>query len=125
MISPKDRFKIRVTVFRLLFTPASVSRVSAMLSFSSKKNREKEKEKEREKERERVSAKPYRFLPDSTQRGALCWQVVLEDSGQSALVDCFLAISADSLVLIEERTCEIVFVTPCASILGWATQGNR
>lgn len=80
----------------------------SMLSFSSKK-----------KERWRP-----RFLPDATQRGAICWQVSLDDSSRAALVDCFLAISADSLVLIEEATREIAFVTPCKSILGWSTQAN-
>ncbi len=86
-----------------------------MLSFSSKKSKDKD----------RAAARPARFLPDATQRGALCWQVVLEDSGQSALVDCFLAISADSVVLVEERSREVVFVTPCSSVLGWAANGNR
>ncbi|XP_068085355.1 signal-induced proliferation-associated 1-like protein 2 isoform X3 [Anabrus simplex] len=80
----------------------------SMLSFHSKK-----------KER----ARP-RFLPDASQRGAILWQVVLDDSGQSALVDCFLGISTDTMVLIEERSREIVFVTPCKSILGWSAQTN-
>ncbi|XP_034256071.1 signal-induced proliferation-associated 1-like protein 2 isoform X2 [Thrips palmi] len=88
----------------------------SMLSFSSKKSKDKDKD--------RALARPPRFLPDATQRGALCWQVVLEDSGQSALVDCFLAISADSVVLVEERSREIVFVSPCSSVLGWAATGN-
>jgi hypothetical protein len=80
-----------------------------MLSFSSKK-----------KERWRP-----RFLPDATQRGAICWQVLLDDSSQSTFVDCFLAISSDSIVLIEEASREIVFVTPCKSVLGWTTNTNR
>lgn len=80
-----------------------------MLSFSSKK-----------KDR----ARP-RFQADATQRGAVSWQVVLEDSGLSQLVDCFLGISTDSLVLIEESTREIVMVTPCKSILGWFIHSNR
>ena len=82
---------------------------AAMLSFSSKK-----------KERTRP-----KFQADATQRGAICWQVVLEDSGQSQLVDCFLGISTDSLVLIEERSREIVMVTPCKAILGWFIHSNR
>uniref|UniRef100_A0A0A9ZCU3 Signal-induced proliferation-associated 1-like protein 2 n=1 Tax=Lygus hesperus TaxID=30085 RepID=A0A0A9ZCU3_LYGHE len=80
----------------------------SMLSFSSKK-----------KERWRP-----RFLPDEAQCGAVCWQVVLDDCSQSTLVECFLAISSDSLVLIEETTREIIFVTPCKSILGWSTNTN-
>lgn len=79
-----------------------------MLSFSTKK-----------KER----ARP-KFQADATQRGAICWQVVLEDSGQSQLVDCFLGISTDSLVLMEERSREIVMVTPCQAILGWFIHSN-
>lgn len=79
-----------------------------MLSFSSKK-------------KERVKPK---FHFDVNQRGAICWQVVLEDSGQSQLVDCFLGISTDSFVLVEERSREIVMVTPCQAILGWFIHSN-
>nr|CAD7263867.1 unnamed protein product [Timema shepardi] len=81
----------------------------SIMSFSSKK-----------KER---SSRP-RFIPDATQRGAICWQVVLDDSGQSTLVDCFLGIATDTVVLIEERSRQIVFVAPCKAILGWYTQTN-
>lgn len=89
-------------------TLVETSQKFSMLSFSSKK-----------KER----ARP-RFQADATQRGAICWQVVLEDSGLSQLVDCFLGISTDSLVLIEESSREIVMVTPCKSILGWFIHSN-
>jgi signal-induced proliferation-associated 1 like protein 1 len=82
--------------------------VAAIMSFSSKK-------------KERVRP---RFLPGALQRGAISWQVVLDDSGQAALVDCYLGISTDTLVLIEERSREIVFVMPCKAILGWFTQTN-
>ena len=59
------------------------------------------------------------------QRGAVVWQVVLDDSGQASRVDCLLAISADTLVLIEEHSREIVFVSPCKAVLGWAANTNR
>lgn len=61
-----------------------------------------------------------RFIPDISQRGAILWQVLLEDSGQSQRIECFLGISADTLVLIEELSRQIVFVAPCKSILGWS-----
>ncbi|PSN31880.1 hypothetical protein C0J52_19690 [Blattella germanica] len=80
----------------------------SIMSFSSKK-------------KERIRP---RFLPDALQRGAISWQVVLDDSGQAALVDCYLGISTDTLVLIEERSREIVFVMPCKAILGWSAQTN-
>ncbi|KYB27859.1 Signal-induced proliferation-associated 1-like protein 2 [Tribolium castaneum] len=65
-----------------------------------------------------------RFIPDACQRGAILWQVLLDDSGQSQRIECFLGISTDSLVLIEETSKQIVFVTPCKSILGWSTLSN-
>ncbi|GJQ65090.1 hypothetical protein Trydic_g7238 [Trypoxylus dichotomus] len=63
-----------------------------------------------------------RFIPDACQRGAILWQVLLDDSGQSQRIECLLGISVDTLVLIEEQTKQIVFVTPCKSILGWSIQ---
>uniref|UniRef100_A0A182NUV3 Rap-GAP domain-containing protein n=1 Tax=Anopheles dirus TaxID=7168 RepID=A0A182NUV3_9DIPT len=74
------------------------------------------------KKRERPT-KP-RFSGDLSQRGAFCWQVVLHDSGQSTHVDCFLGISAETFVLIEECTRQPIFVTPCRAILGWSTSQN-
>ncbi|XP_030745763.1 signal-induced proliferation-associated 1-like protein 1 isoform X1 [Sitophilus oryzae] len=65
-----------------------------------------------------------RFIPDLCQRGAILWQVLLDDSGQGQQVECFLGISSDTFVLIEEQTRQIVFVTPCKSILGWSPQTN-
>lgn len=65
-----------------------------------------------------------RFSGDACQRGAFCWQVVLHDSGLSTQVDCFLGISAESFVLIEESTRQIIFVAPNRAILGWSTNGN-
>lgn len=65
-----------------------------------------------------------RFNGDACQRGAFCWQVVLDDSSLSAQVDCFLGISSESFVLIEEGTHQIIFVIPNRSILGWSTSGN-
>lgn len=64
-----------------------------------------------------------RFNGDITQRGAFCWQVVLHDTGQATTVDCFLGISAETFVLIEECSRQIVFVTPCKAVLGWSTSG--
>lgn len=77
-----------------------------MLSFSSKK---------------KTAARP-RLSCDASQRGAICWQVILEDSSQNT--DCYLGISVDTIVLIEEHSRQIVFVTPCISVLGWHAQTN-
>lgn len=73
--------------------------------------------------KKKEKAKP-RFSGDAVQRAAFCWQVVLQDSGLSTAVDCFLGISADTFVLIEECSRQIVFVTPTKAVLGWSTSGN-
>lgn len=78
-----------------------------MLSFSSKK---------------KTAVRP-RLSCDAMQRGAICWQVILEDSNQNT--DCYLGVSVDTIVLIEEHSRQIVFVTPCVSVLGWHAQTNR
>lgn len=65
-----------------------------------------------------------RFIPDACQRGAILWQVMLDDSSQSQLVECFLGISTDTLILIEEQSRQIVFVSPCSYILGWYPQSS-
>lgn len=62
-----------------------------------------------------------KFSGSGIQRGAFCWQVILHDGGQ--FVDAFLGISHDTFVLMEECSRQIVFVTPCRSILGWSTNG--
>nr|NVI76937.1 putative signal-induced proliferation-associated 1-like protein 2 isoform X2 [Cucujiformia] len=65
-----------------------------------------------------------RFIADSCQRGAILWQVLLDDSGMREQIECFLGISFDTFVLVEEISRQIVFVTPCKSILGWSPQTN-
>lgn len=62
-----------------------------------------------------------KFNGSAIQRGAFCWQVILHDGGQ--FVDAFLGISHDTFILMEECSRQIVFVTPCRSILGWSTNG--
>lgn len=69
---------------------------------------------------------PYipRFTGDASQRGAFCWQIVLDDCGLQKKVDCYLGISSESFVLIEESAQKAIFVIPNRSILGWSTNGN-
>ncbi|XP_034949420.1 signal-induced proliferation-associated 1-like protein 1 [Chelonus insularis] len=78
----------------------------SMLSFSSKK---------------KAPIRP-RLACDASQRGAICWQVILEESNQNT--DCYLGISVDTIVLIEEHSRQVVFVSPCVNILGWHAQTN-
>ncbi|XP_028982373.1 signal-induced proliferation-associated 1-like protein 2 [Diachasma alloeum] len=78
----------------------------SIMSFSSKK---------------KTTARP-RLACDATQRGAICWQVILEESTQNT--DCYLGISVDTIVLIEEHSRQTIFVSPCVNILGWHAQTN-
>jgi hypothetical protein len=50
---------------------------------------------------------------------------VLEEGNGVIGGHCLLAISSDSMVLVEENNHDILLVIPCKSILGWTTQTNR
>jgi signal-induced proliferation-associated 1 like protein 1 len=73
--------------------------------------------------KKREPTKP-RFNGDASQRGAFLWQVVLQDCGQSTSIECFLGISAEGFILIEESSRQTIFATPNRSILGWSTNMN-
>ncbi|XP_065341286.1 signal-induced proliferation-associated 1-like protein 1 isoform X2 [Cloeon dipterum] len=93
-------------------TAIETSQKFSMLSFSSKK-------------KDKSNCTQRRSVAESfQQRGAVVWQVVLDDSGLSSKVDCLLGISFETLVLIEESSRDIIFVTPCRSILGWSASGS-
>uniref|UniRef100_T1IPW2 Rap-GAP domain-containing protein n=1 Tax=Strigamia maritima TaxID=126957 RepID=T1IPW2_STRMM len=66
-----------------------------------------------------------RFIPDCYVKGAIVWNILIEDYGQARVINCFLGISGDTLILIEENSREPVFVCPVTSILGWSSHTNR
>ncbi|KAI1295391.1 Signal-induced proliferation-associated 1-like protein 2 [Halotydeus destructor] len=61
------------------------------------------------------------FIGNTAIKGAIVWEMSVEDYGQAKLVDCLVAISSDTLVIIEEASKEVVFVCPNATILGWTS----
>jgi len=66
-----------------------------------------------------------RFSPDASLRGALSWTVVIEDCGTNQQMEAYLAVSSDSLVVIQDNNHhDILFVAPCKSILGWTATHN-
>lgn len=73
------------------------------------------------KKRERSTP---RIVLDSTVRGAIAWQVFIEDYGLGVTLHCYIGISCDSIVVLEERTNDKVFVGPCSSVMGWTTQSD-
>ncbi|XP_049833971.1 signal-induced proliferation-associated 1-like protein 1 isoform X1 [Schistocerca gregaria] len=94
----------------------------SMLSFGSKK-------------KERASGNNPGGCPMASlsawQRGAVAWPVLLEDGGGQqvsagvTVVPCSLGVSADTLLLVDEQSRDVVFVTPCKAILGWQLSSNN
>ena len=76
------------------------------------------------KSRSARASRDSHFIGDAVIKGAICWDVWLEDFGQSKVIDCLVAISADSLVIVEESSKELIFVAPNISILGWNSHPN-
>jgi hypothetical protein len=60
------------------------------------------------------------FIGDAVIRGAIIWDLSVQDYGQPKICDCSLAISADTLLLMEESSKELIFVIPNIAILGWS-----
>ncbi|XP_045447446.1 signal-induced proliferation-associated 1-like protein 2 [Melitaea cinxia] len=56
--------------------------------------------------------------------GALCFHVQVQDEGAGGnLTDCIIGISADSIVIVEESSRQIVLVLPTNTLLGWVVSG--
>ncbi|XP_028161217.1 signal-induced proliferation-associated 1-like protein 1 isoform X2 [Ostrinia furnacalis] len=57
--------------------------------------------------------------------GALCFHVQVQDEGAGGtLLDCMMGVSADSVVLVEDSTRQIILVLPTNSLLGWVVSGG-
>ncbi|XP_045534486.1 signal-induced proliferation-associated 1-like protein 3 [Papilio machaon] len=62
---------------------------------------------------------------DVLVRGALCFHVQVQDEGAGGnLLDCIMGVSADSIVLIEDSSRQIVLVLPTNTLLGWVVSGG-
>lgn len=62
------------------------------------------------------------FCGHSDIQGAIVWDVQVKDFGQSnKIVDCVLGISATYLVVIEQQSKELLYVSPVEAILGWTS----
>ena len=49
----------------------------------------------------------------------------VEDFGQSEVANCLLGIAAETVVLVDEITKEVIFTMPCRAVIGWTSQNNR
>ncbi|RXG68571.1 Signal-induced proliferation-associated 1-like protein 1 [Armadillidium vulgare] len=67
----------------------------------------------------------FKFVADSSVKGALSWNMVLYDATLQENIDCVLAISVDSVVVLETSSSSVVFAASCRSILGWTSKPKQ
>ncbi|RUS89085.1 hypothetical protein EGW08_003148, partial [Elysia chlorotica] len=71
----------------------------------------------------RKKEKPkQKVVPDMFAKGALVWEVQIEDMGTASQVECLLAVAADTIVLVEETNNDVIFTIPCSTVIGWTPQ---
>ncbi|KAK2152234.1 hypothetical protein LSH36_334g01028 [Paralvinella palmiformis] len=65
-----------------------------------------------------------RAFPDMFAKGAIVWNVQLEDFGSLSQVDCYLGIAEEAIVVIATHTQDVLFTIPCKAVIGWTPQRN-
>ncbi|XP_029140721.1 signal-induced proliferation-associated 1-like protein 2 [Protobothrops mucrosquamatus] len=70
------------------------------------------------KKRERVKARKDAHL---FSVGAVIWNVIARDFGQSLDIECLLGISNEFIVLIEKESKNVVFNCSCRDVIGWTS----
>ncbi|RWS27672.1 signal-induced proliferation-associated 1-like protein 2 [Leptotrombidium deliense] len=73
------------------------------------------------KSRSNRAGRDNHFIGDAVIKGAITWEMWVEDYGQSKIVDCIVAISCDTFLIIEDATKETIFACPNKSIIGWTS----
>ncbi|XP_019405402.1 PREDICTED: signal-induced proliferation-associated 1-like protein 2 isoform X2 [Crocodylus porosus] len=53
--------------------------------------------------------------------GAIMWNVIARDFGQSADIECLLGISNEFIMLIEKESKNVVFNCSCRDVIGWTS----
>ncbi|OQR68075.1 signal-induced proliferation-associated 1 protein 2-like, partial [Tropilaelaps mercedesae] len=62
------------------------------------------------------------YVPDRCVREAISWQVLVEDCGAGGvLIEAHLAISAESIAVVEASTGQVVFGAPTSTVLGFSS----
>lgn len=59
--------------------------------------------------------------PEKVSRGALVWNVQVEDYRNASMIECKMGISAETLVLIHSSSKEVLFSIPAKSVIGWTS----
>ncbi|XP_059838112.1 signal-induced proliferation-associated 1-like protein 2 isoform X3 [Hypanus sabinus] len=70
--------------------------------------------KKKEKTKPRKDAQLYSF-------GAIVWNVIARDFGQSSDIECLLGISNEFIVLVEQDSKNVVFNCSCRDVIGWTS----
>ncbi|XP_063162889.1 signal-induced proliferation-associated 1-like protein 2 isoform X1 [Candoia aspera] len=70
------------------------------------------------KKKERVKARKDAHL---FSVGAVIWNVMARDFGQSLDIECLLGISNEFIVLIEKESKNVVFNCSCRDVIGWTS----
>ncbi|XP_076464270.1 signal-induced proliferation-associated 1-like protein 2 isoform X2 [Babylonia areolata] len=66
----------------------------------------------------------HRVVPYMYTKGALVWNVQVEDMGSSVQVESLLAIAADTIVLLDSASTDVIFTVPCSTVIGWTLQAS-
>ncbi|XP_072415885.1 signal-induced proliferation-associated 1-like protein 2 isoform X2 [Chiloscyllium punctatum] len=70
--------------------------------------------KKKEKSKPRKDAQLYSF-------GAIVWNVLARDFGQSNDIECIVGISNEFIVLVEKDSKNVVFNCSCRDVIGWTS----
>ncbi|XP_048453047.1 signal-induced proliferation-associated 1-like protein 2 [Rhincodon typus] len=70
--------------------------------------------KKKEKSKPRKDAQLYSF-------GAIVWNVIARDFGQSNDIECIVGISNEFIVLVEQDSKNVVFNCSCRDVIGWTS----
>nr|KAG5714573.1 hypothetical protein BaRGS_007019 [Batillaria attramentaria] len=65
-----------------------------------------------------------KVVPDMYAKGALVWNVQVEDMSSAVQMECMLAIAADTIVLVEAASKDVIFMVPCSTVIGWTLQAS-
>ncbi|XP_043943107.1 signal-induced proliferation-associated 1-like protein 2 [Protopterus annectens] len=71
------------------------------------------------KKKEKLKARQDAHLYNT---GAIVWNVVTRDFGQSSDIECLLGISNEFIVLIEKDSKNVVFNCSCRDVIGWTSE---
>lgn len=106
-------------------TEGSNGRFSLLNSFGSRSSKNKDKGGHGMAHRLNQLNNGGCYVPDRCVREAISWQVQVEDCGAGGvLIDAHLAISAESIAVVEASSGQVVFGAPTSTVLGFSSTPN-